>query len=440
MLNLRDYQQDIINKARKAFVNNKRVLVNLGCGSGKTVIAAYMCSEHVKKNPNNYVWFLVHRSELVEQTINTFINNDLPLTNIFVGMVQTVTRHLDRYKAPTMIIVDESHHSTSKTYTHILNAYPNVPVIGLTATPARLDGKGLGCLFTTLISGVSTEWLIANKYLAPYKYYAPKTDLPDTFKVKGSDYDMRDVYSEFEKSCISGDILEYIDPTKQGILYAPTILFSKSITEQINNKFGNIAVHFDGDTPKDERKQIVSDYRAGKIKILCNVDLIGEGFDVPDAEICYLCRPTLSTTLYIQQSMRCMRYKPNKLAIIYDFVGNVFKHGMPSDNREWSLQGKISTRNKSDDKELLVRQCKNCFRVYQGTNRVCPYCGYDNGKTKTQIKIDKERELEGIKKVQKREQGMAWTYEELVKIGYARNYTNPQYWARMVLRSRKRKI
>lgn len=442
MIKLRDYQVQTINDTRSAFKQGyNKIIVVSPCGSGKTIMFAYMADQHIKTHNNAYVWFLVHRKELVDQTVATFINNDIPMDNVFIGMVQTITRHIDRYKKPTMIICDECHHSAAKTYTRILEAYKNVPVIGLTATPQRLDGKPLGNIFNYMVIGVSTEWLIENKYLAPYKYYAPKMELPNSYRVKMGDYVKEDVMSAMDKPKIYGKIVDYIDINKQGILYAPSIEFSKKIVDTINDTFGSkIAVHFDGETPKKERDKIVRDFRQGKIKILSNVDLIGEGFDVPDAEVCYLCRPTLSVTLYIQQSMRCMRYKPNKIAYIYDFVGNVFKHGMPSDDRKWSLENKIKVRNTTDDKELIVRQCQNCYRVYSGNKPICPYCGHDNKKTKAQIQQEEEAKLEEIKKVKKLEQSKAWDLESLIKLGKERGYRYPEYWAKNIIKSRRRKI
>ena len=140
------------------------------------------------------------------------------------------------------------------------------------------------------------------------------------------------------------------------------------------------AVHIDGNTPKDQRTTIISDFRKGNIQILCNVDLISEGFDVPDCECSILLRPTKSLTLYIQQSMRCMRYQPNKQAIILDHVGNYARHGLPDQDRQWSLNAKKKTVKKKDntDDTQPVKQCPQCFYTFPISKniQICPNCGF----------------------------------------------------------------
>jgi len=196
-MKLRDYQIDSINNTRNLFKqHNKRVLTVLPCGAGKTIEFAYMCSRHT-----GYVWFLVHRKELIDQAVETFIRNNISMDNVLIAMVQTVTRHIDEYKKPTMIIFDEAHHSTSKTWTRIIESFPNIPIIGLTATPARLDGKPLGNIYQAMTIGISTKELIKLGYLSEYDYYAPKINIEEaSWEVKGSDYDMQSVEKAFDKN------------------------------------------------------------------------------------------------------------------------------------------------------------------------------------------------------------------------------------------------
>ena len=446
-MKLRLYQSNLIINTRDAFRQSKtRVLSVAPCGAGKTIMFAYMCNEHIKKFEGGYVWFLVHRQELIDQTVECFQLNNLSLDKVMIGMVQTVSRHLDRYPKPSMIIFDEAHHSAAKTWMRIIEEYPDVPLIGLTATPCRLDGAPLGDIYQSMVIGPSADELIELGYLAPYEYYAPHINLEDAkWETKGSDYDMQSVEKVMDARCIYGDVIKYIDLNKKTIIYSPTIKFSQAIVDKINNKYGlNIAAHFDGNTSNKDRKDIINRFRRGEIKVLSNVDLIGEGFDVPDCDCCFLLRPTMSVSLYIQQSMRCMRPAPDKIAYVYDFVGNVYKHGMPTEKRDWSLTSSVKIRNKSDDKELIVRECKQCFRVYKGGNRICPYCGHDNGKTRKEIEQDAKMELERItalnKKQERREVGMAATLEQLIAIGKKRGYRNPVYWARQVLKGRNKRI
>lgn len=435
---LRTYQDEEIEAVRDSFRHgHKRVMAVLPCGAGKTVLFAYMSKRHIELSPQNSVLFLVHRRELIDQTIDTFKRFGLESDRIRVAMAQTVTRHLDTTSEPSLIVLDECHHSSASTWTNILKRFPNTQTVGLTATPCRLDGRSLGDIFDDMKVGASAKELMDAGYLCQYDYYAPKVNLVDSsFKPKGSDYDMEDTATKLENAHIFGDVMKYLDLKRKTIIYCPTVDMSKKIAAQI----GEGAVHFDGDTPKKERTQIVEDFRSGKIRVLCNCDLIGEGFDVPDCDCVMLLRPTKSVALYIQQSMRCLRPAPNKRAVIYDFVGNCFRHGMPTDDREWSLATKTKCRNESALPEVTCRQCSNCFRVYAGTDRICPYCGFDNGKTKAEIKREQDAELEKITELQKRkdrmEQGQARTYEQLVALAKSRGYSNPYGWAWMIIKAR----
>ena len=414
MMNLRDYQIDEINKVRDAFrKGKKKVLAVLPCGAGKTVVFAYMSSKNIQLKDDNRVLFLVHRKELVDQTVATFERFGLMNPRINVSMVQTLANRIDTIERPSLIVCDECHHILAKTYQKIITRFSDVPLVGLTATPCRLDGKGLGDVFDDMEIGVTSKWLIENGYLCQYDYFAPKINLQDAkFATRGGDFDTQDVANKLDAAGIYGDVIKYFDPKKKTIIYAPTLELSKKMVDAINEQYPGTAVHFDGDTPKGERNEIIEKFRKGEIRCLSNRDLIGEGFDVPDCECCMLLRPTKSLSLYIQQAMRCMRPNGEKRAIIYDFVGNCYRHGLPDEDRDWSLTGKLKKcRDDNSTEEVSCRTCQGCFRVYAGVSRTCPYCGFDNGKTLHQIQVDKEKELEEIKELEKKKQHQ-WRIEE----------------------------
>jgi len=247
---------------------------------------------------------------------------------------------------------------------------------------------------------------------------------------------MEEAARTLQKAKVFGDVMRYLDPKRQTIIYCPTVAMSERVAESI----GPIARHFDGNTPKAERDEIVRKFRSGEIRVLCNCDLIGEGFDVPDCDCVMLLRPTKSVALFIQQSMRCLRPKQGKRAIIYDFVGNCYRHGLPTDDREWSLNGKTVCKNPSGEPEIAARQCGYCYRVYPGHDRICPYCGHDNGKTRAEIKADEKAELERITELQRRQdrisQGRARTLDQLVEFAKKKGYKRPYAWAHMVLKAR----
>ena len=439
-MRLREYQHWLVQDVRKSFSQGKkRPLAVLPCGAGKTVCFADMARKHVEKNKlKNNVWFLVHRQELLDQTLETFKAFRIPLGNVFVGMVQTLSSKIKRgetLEKPTLIIFDEAHHATAKTWERIVEYFNGVPMIGLTATPHRLNGDPLGNIFDDLVEGVDASYLLANRFLAKYDYYAPKI-MKENFEMRGSDFDMQKVTDYFEEKKIYGDIKKYIDKDRKTIIYSPSVEFSQALEKMIPG-----VVHFDGSTPKEKRRKIVDDFKNDKIKILSNVDLIGEGFDVPDCDTVILLRPTQSLSLYIQQSMRCLRPGENKKAIIYDLVGNVFRHGLPTMPHDWSLNKKIKARNPSGERDIIVRTCGKCLLAYEGIEPICPYCGHNNKKTKKQIENEKQEELEKIEQMEKqkkkKEQGMAQSYEALVKLGQQRGYKNPRFWAKKILESRK---
>lgn len=432
-MKLRDYQIDIVERTRIAFRTYKRPLVVLPCGSGKTVCFADMASRHIARSPQTaYVWFLVHRRELIEQTQRTFDAFGISREHVFIGMVQTITRHPERYAKPTLIIFDEAHHAKAKSWTDIIEYFDGTPMVGLTATPARQDGRPLGDIFDTLVIGPDADTLTERGWLAEYDYYAPhSTDL--TYRVRGADFDLTEFADVLLRSKIYGDIKKYIHPDRKTLIYSPSVAFSRSLAS-----LG--VTHFDGETPTAERERIISQFRSGKIMALSSVDLVGEGFDIPDCDTVLLLRPTRSLALYIQQAMRCLRPSVGKRAVIYDLVGNVYRHGMPTESRDWSLTTSARVRNESGEPDITARECSRCHRVYAGTERICPYCGNDSGKTRKQIEQDEAAELVQVKKIERRQQSRAQTLDELIAIGRQRGYKNPEYWARIVIASRRKKI
>lgn len=424
---LRDYQLDVIERTRNSFKSGyNKPLIVLPCGAGKTVCFAYMANNH-----NGYVWFMVHRRELVQQTIDTFKKFNISMEHVYVGTIQS-TKRPDR--KPTLIIFDEAHHATAKTWKNLIKQYPNIPVVGLTATPHRMNGESLGHIFDTLINGISTQQLINQQYLSPYDYYIPKL-YHFNVSMRGSDFNQTEFSAELMTSKIVGDVSKYLDFNRKTIIYSPSIQFSQHLASTIPG-----IVHFDGNTLTKQRDDIIQKFRSGEIRALSNVDLIGEGFDVPDCDTIMLLRPTMSLTLYIQQSMRALRYQPNKRAIIYDFVGNAYRHGLPSDEHIWQLNQSIKPSNSSGEPNILIRECHNCLLVYSGTKPICPHCNHDNGKTKQQIEQDTKAELELIQQIEIKQRKSAYTLEQLIKIGKQRNYKNPYYWAKQVLKGRNKHI
>ena len=370
-MKLRPYQTELINNIRASLHRgHKAVVAVLGCGGGKSVIQGSIAKNSTDKG--NRVLFLVHRKELCQQIANTFKSLDVDMSLCDVSMVQTVSRRLGTLPDYDLIITDEAHHGTANTYRKIYDYYFDTIRCGFTATPIRLNKGGLGEIYTDLITSVSTKWLIENHYLAPYKYYSVKLADTSNLHTVAGEFKQDEVAQLMEHKEIYGDTVKQwkrLAEGKKTIVYCASVEAAKMTAERFLAE-GYNSIALDGKTPQNERETAMERFRRGEITVLVNCELFGEGLDVPDCECVVLLRPTQSLTLFIQQSMRSMRYMPNKTAIIIDHVGNCYRHGLPDDYREWSLEPKHK-----QESIVKIRECKSCYAVYPPTMAKCPYCG-----------------------------------------------------------------
>jgi len=390
MYQLFDYQKDLVKRSRESFAEGyKAPCIVAPCGSGKSIVIAEIVKKTTLKGNN--VLFLVHRKELIGQIKNTLTEHGANMNYVCLGMVQTIVKRVEKIDKPNLIITDENHHSLANSYKKIYEYFSDVLRLGFTATPIRLNGSGLGDVNDVLIESKSTKWLIENKRLAPYKYYAPNLIDKSVLKISSTkDFTKGSIDNALNQKAIYGDVVKHYEKlakNEQAIAYCHSIESSLK-TKELFNKAGYPAEHIDAKTKKNERERIIEQFRNHEIKILCNVDLIGEGFDVPDCSTVIMLRPTKSLSLYIQQAMRGMRYKPGKTSIIIDHVGNVNEHGLPDMDREWDLKG-IKKTNKDD--VMPIKECPHCFGTYPSElGNICPYCGYEIPKE------ERETELEEI--------------------------------------------
>ncbi len=297
----------------------------------------------------------------------------------------------------SLIITDETHHSLASTYQKIYTCYSDVPRLGFTATPWRLNGKGLHDVYDAMVLGPKIDWLIENHYLAPYKYYSVKL-VDDTKLQKSStgDFTAKSMDDAVGKT-IFGDVVKTYQsktPGQQAIVYAHSVDYSKAVAQAFRDA-GINAAHADAKTPAAERDRIMTDFKAGRLKVLCNVDLISEGFNVPDCSVVIMLRPTESLVLFIQQSIRSMRYKPDKQATIIDHVANYARFGLPDDDRSWTLDDRPKKHKKQSD-AMPIQTCEFCFAVIPASSTVCPVCGRAIERAQTEIEEDNSVELEEI--------------------------------------------
>ncbi len=465
MIHPRPYQQDVIDRTRIALRSHASVMIQLATGGGKTCIAATMLG--TARERGRRAWFLAHRDFLLEQTSRTFDQVGIPHAFIAAGRladaseaiqivsVQTLGRRLRRYTPPDLIVWDEAHHVAARTYKQIREWAHASRHIGLSATPVRLDGKGLDAYFGAMVLGPSVGQLIDEGYLSRYRAFAPgKLDLSKLHN-RGGDYASDELADVMDTSQIIGDMVRHYRERAEGkraIYFAVSIKHSQHIASSFLAA-GIPAVHLDGDATTAERIAAAQAFARGDIRVISNVDLFGEGYDLasqagsPDAvvEAVGLARPTQSLALHLQQVGRCLRPKPEP-AMILDHAGNILRHGLPDDAREWSLQG-IERRKKSDQAATSVRQCMSCFACAPATARVCPECGVPFAVLAREVE-ELEGELQEIATQVAREAdarrgrqaiGLAKTREALETIARARGYKPG--WVDYIMRARaQRKI
>jgi superfamily II DNA or RNA helicase len=387
MIVLRPYQTQMIDEGREAYrQGNRAVMFCLATGGGKTVTASTIV--HGAAAKGNTTWWLTHRRELASQASQTFHSLGIPHGTVQSGFVsnpaaavqvasiQTIVRRLDQLPPPDLIVFDETHHIGAASWDAIFQRFPKARVLGLTATPWRLDGAGLGRWFTHMVLGPSTADLIKTGSLSRYRMFAPATPDLSGVGTAAGDYQKSALAKAMDKPQIVGDAIGHylrLCGGKRAVAFAAGVENSQHIAAQFNAA-GIRAEHVDGSMSSDARDAAVDRFRRGETLVLSNADLFGEGFDVPAIEAAILLRPTKSLSLHLQQVGRALRPCEGKAeAIILDHAGNSLLHGLPDDEREWSLDDR-EKRTRAAPSEVPVRQCKTCFYVFRPAPK-CPQCG-----------------------------------------------------------------
>jgi len=455
-LRLRSYQEKAIDDVKAALRYTRRVVLTAPTGSGKTVLTAHMIRTARQRGVTS--WFVVHRKELLEQTSKALWDLDVPHGSIMAGRtltkeevqvasVQTLVRRLDRVTAPDMIVIDEAHHATSPTYQKTLAHCPEAWTIGLTATPCRTDGTGLDSVFNALVRGPDLGDLIDQGWLSPYRIIAPSEPLDMTgVHTRAGDWAKNEIEDVVDQNKITGDAVDhYLKHVHPGscLVYCVSRRHAHHVADAYQTR-GLNAVYVAGDTPKVERDQAISGFRYGDPAIIVSVDLFGEGLDVPGLSAVQLLRPTQSLGLHLQQIGRALRIEEGKEeAIVLDHVGNSWRHGLPDDEREWTLQGKKRKKKDLEETVASLRHCPECFAIYPASKLACPLCGHKHTGASRKDPETVDGELKEIdpeehrrRRQAARQQGRAETLEDLVALAEERG--NKVSWAGMVYASRKR--
>lgn len=333
---------------------------------------------------NNRVMFLIHRKEVLNQAIETFRNQSVNPDLLTAGMVQTLTRRVDKLPTPDVILVDEAHHALAKSYQRILNKFPKAIVLLFTATPHRTGRVQLDRIADDIIVGQSIHELTEKGFLAPFRYFQPPGDFDSKLLKRGSTGDFTNGSMQQAMSTkIFGHIVKQykrIAPGMQAVVYTYSIDSAIKIAAEFNSE-GISAVEVDGTTSKEKRDLAVQKFRDQEIKILVNVNLFTEGVDLPNVDCVIMARPTASLALYLQFSMRCLNPRPGKTAIIIDHANNFKSFGYPDDDRDWKQaikSGKQKSKTLLKDPGLSIVTCDYCFAVVKASevkDGKCPICG-----------------------------------------------------------------
>lgn len=451
VMQLRPYQVRIIEDVRRCFRDGlKDVLVQSPTGSGKTALIVSMIKEATERKKTS--WFIVHRKELLEQTSGAFSEQGVDHGILQSGVrerpslvqvcsVQTLCRRLEGRQRPDLLVVDEAHHTAGRQWDDVFGYCRGSFRVGLTATPARLDGQGLGRWYQTVVRGPGVRELIGDGYLADYRLFAPSQ--PDLSRVKtlAGDYERRGLTETMSRpeivGCAVNEYRRHADG-KRAVVFAVSVEHSERVAQMFRDA-GISAKSLSGETPHEERRRTVEEFRENKLSVLVNCDLFSEGFDVPGVEAAVLLRPTKSLALYLQQVGRALRPKPDgACATILDHSGNVTRHGFPCDPHSWSLEDREKISKKTTDPSVKI--CKNCFGAYRA--EICPHCGFKNPAEQRDIKqspgVLAELKRENFQRLAQ-ERKNTHGFDELVALGRSRGYKNPWFWAQRVMQGRKSK-
>ena len=436
-MQLRTYQQRAIDDLRNAYRYGYRApLLCLPTGGGKTIVFAAIT--HASAGRGRRVLILVHRRELIHQASAKLrwagVEHGIIAAGIApspamvqVASVQTLIRRLSLIDwQPDLIIIDEAHHATAGQWERTLQHWPSAYRLGVTATPCRLDGRGLRGAFDHLVLGPSMADLIFTGYLTSARIYAPPVvaDLSG-IRTRAGDYANDQAAAAMDRPTVTGDAIAHyqrLAAGQQAIAFCCNIAHAESVCAAFLAA-GIRAVLLLGTTI--DRDQVVQQFGAGAVQVLVTVDVVSEGFDVPAASCAILLRPTKSLGLYLQQVGRVLRPAFGKqAALILDHVGNVTRHGFPDDHRDWTLDDGI--KRTTGTAAPSVRTCPECYAAFK-PQPICPACGSQCAPIKSRKIQQLAGELQELRRAEmrqaRRSQGQARTLAQLLALAKERGYS-----------------
>jgi superfamily II DNA or RNA helicase len=399
MVNLRPYQLEVIAKVDAAIdAGKRRPLIVAPTGAGKTVVAAALVKAAIEHRGR--VLFLAHRRELIHQAHHKLFQHGIdaglvlagtegrPHVAVQVASVQTLWARAMRSRAmelpeADLVIVDEAHHVRAQTYQKIIEAYGRAIVIGLTATPCRGDGRGLGKAFDCIVECPPVQELIDLAFLVPTKVFAPTRPDLSGVQVQRGDYVEKQLAEVMDTGALIGDIVTHwhkLAERRKTVVFATGVAHSVHLRDEFRRS-GVMAEHIDGSTPAEERDAILAKLARGSIDLVCNCMVLTEGWDSPEVSCIVLARPTKSMGLYRQMVGRVLRPAPGKAdALVLDHAGAVFTHGFVEEAIEWTLREdrraeSPAQRSRAAGTMPTLTTCPECSAV-RWEGRPCSSCGW----------------------------------------------------------------
>ena len=400
MIQLRSYQVNVIAELDRVIDSGKRrVIIVAPTGAGKTIIGAAVIKKAIDAGQN--VLVLAHTREIIAQTSQKLHDNGIehgviqagfmtrPGEAVQIASIQTLwTRAIRtaRMELPPadLVIVDECHHAPAQTYRKIIEGYPQAAVVGLTATPCRGDGRGLGRIFDAIVECPQIAELIAQRHLVKTRVFAPTNPDLDGVQVRSGDYVEDQLAERMDKPNLVGDIISTwhrYGERRKTVCFAISVAHSLHIRDEFL-KSGVRAEHVDGSIPKSDRDAVLVRLATGDADLVTNCMVLTEGWDMPEVSCCILARPTKKMGLYRQMVGRVLRPAPGKVdAIVLDHSGAVFRHGFVEDRVDWTLEADKRAESPTHAARLWsgyssrLLECTKCETI-RVAGEACRHCGF----------------------------------------------------------------
>jgi len=399
-MELRPYQLDVIAECHRVIAaGHKRPLIVAPTAAGKTVIAAAIIQDALAKQMS--VLVLAHTREIIKQTAAKLFAHNIehgiiqagfmtrPDEPVQIASIQTLwtramrTRRMELPPAD-LLIIDEAHHCPATTYRKLIGAYPQAVLVGLTATPCRGDGRGLGGIFDCIVECPQVAELIEQKFLLKTRVFAPAEPDLTGVETRVGDYVESQLAERMDRPSLVGDIIGHWHKhgeRRKTVCFAVNVPHSLHIRDEFVRS-GVRAEHIDGSTPKAERDAVLARLASGATEIVTNCMVLTEGWDMPEVSCCILARPTRKMGLYRQMVGRVLRPAPDKFnAIVLDHSGAVFRHGFVEDRVDWTLDAAKraespthNTRLRSGYSSRLLA-CTQCGSI-RIAGEACSHCGF----------------------------------------------------------------